>query len=204
MKRTYIICFLFLVSLATFLLAYIYFSKNAKLDYENPSKEEETLSIELMTQAGLDEVKINNLTTIKLQTYDVDSNVLTEEKINTPVEFLEMTRNDLIAYLKNYMSSPNTEDRERGILSFELIEFSRGEVVIRKSYQTAILEENDELRVLEENGYIVIYYAKDRTLYDYTNIRVKGLPEEIQEKIKSGIEFKNEDDLYEFLEAYTS
>lgn len=204
MKKAYFICLLLLCCGIAFGWSFYQFSNNTKPEYQENRMEEETIAIERMTQAGLNDIRINNLTTVKLQTYDVGMELVQEEKINTPVEFLEMTRADLIAYLKDYMLNPSEEDRQKGLVSYELVEFSRSEVVLRKAYQLSPEKEQEGLRAINENGYIAIYYTGERMLYDYTNIEVHRLPKEVQNELENGIDFKDEGALYEFLEAYTS
>jgi len=56
----------------------------------------------------------------------------------------------------------------------------------------------------EENGHILIYDIKTQTLYMETGIETNALPEHIQVELKSGIYFENEEQLYSFLESYSS
>ncbi|MGN0161603.1 MAG: BofC C-terminal domain-containing protein [Lachnospiraceae bacterium] len=205
MKRAYMICLLFLCAGIVFYLSFFYSREHLGLEYEEYATQEETIPVEQMTQAGINDIRINNLTTVKLQVYDLGENEFEEKKINTPVEFLEMTRKDLIEYLKNYMLSPSKEDTEKGLLSYELVEFARGQVVLRKTYQKP--EEPVEVVpfiAMAENGYVAIYYSEDGSLYDYTEISVNQLPEGVQKNLEDGIGFANEQELYEFLETYTS
>lgn len=205
MKRAYMICLLFLCAGIVFYLSFFYSREHLGLEYEEYATQEETIPVEQMTQAGINDIRINNLTTVKLQVYDLGENEFEEKKINTPVEFLEMTRKDLIEYLKNYMLSPSKEDTEKGLLSYELVEFARGQVVLRKTYQ----KPGEPVEVvpfiaMTENGYVAIYYSEDGSLYDYTEISVNQLPEGVQKNLEDGIGFANEQELYEFLETYTS
>lgn len=56
----------------------------------------------------------------------------------------------------------------------------------------------------EVNGYVVVYLNDRKTVYDYTNILYSELPYILQEEIKNGKYIKNVDELYGFLENYTS
>lgn len=58
--------------------------------------------------------------------------------------------------------------------------------------------------LLEKDGYIIIEYFQGGTVYDETNIPVSDLPKTLQEKIINGIPIKNFDELYNFLENYSS
>ena len=56
----------------------------------------------------------------------------------------------------------------------------------------------------EEYGRLVVYEAKTQTIYAQTGIETEYLPVEIQEDLKSGIFFESEEELYNFLESYSS
>ena len=56
----------------------------------------------------------------------------------------------------------------------------------------------------EVNGYIVVFENDKRTPYEYTDISYEELPELLKQEIKNGKYIKNEEELYGFLENYTS
>lgn len=56
----------------------------------------------------------------------------------------------------------------------------------------------------EENGFLVIYDAESLQMYDETTIQLSDLPERLQLCIAEGIYFGNEQELYAFLENYSS
>lgn len=58
--------------------------------------------------------------------------------------------------------------------------------------------------VLEQDGVLVVYEADGETMLFETNVRVQNLDAELQEKVKEGLPFVNEHDLYDFLESYSS
>ncbi len=58
--------------------------------------------------------------------------------------------------------------------------------------------------IKSEYGRLVVYESKYEEVFMETGIEVKLLPFEIQEKLKSGIFFQTEGELYDFLEAYSS
>lgn len=203
MKKMYIICFLFLCAGAAYYFSYLYSKENMGQNYEAQQIETESqITVEPMTNVSYSDIRINNLTTVHLQVYDLNNQTFTEEKINTPVAFLEMDRNDLIEYLNNYMKNPDKEDVKRGLVAYELVEFSREQVVIRKTFELDE-EENGYYAVLE-NGYVTIYCGDKTSIYDYTDIAAGKLPEQILSKTIDGFYFNDLIELYEFLEAYTS
>lgn len=56
----------------------------------------------------------------------------------------------------------------------------------------------------DDNGRISIYDVQSQTLYMETGIETSLLSVEMQEKLKSGIYFKTEVELFDFLESYSS
>lgn len=61
-----------------------------------------------------------------------------------------------------------------------------------------------EFVVVEESGNLVVYYIDKRIKYLCTDISFGGLPSEVQEQIKKGLNFVDEKALYDFLENYSS
>ena len=55
-----------------------------------------------------------------------------------------------------------------------------------------------------DNGRVSIYDVKSQTLYMETGIEIDLLSEEMRQELESGIYFKNEEELFDFLESYSS
>ena len=55
-----------------------------------------------------------------------------------------------------------------------------------------------------KDGVLMVYEKDGRTEYFETNIRVRDLEEKIVENLKKGIYFRTEEELYDFLESYSS
>lgn len=54
------------------------------------------------------------------------------------------------------------------------------------------------------HGYIVVYLNDKKTIFEVTNIALTHLPKELQEEIKDGKYVETEEELYGFLENYSS
>ena len=54
------------------------------------------------------------------------------------------------------------------------------------------------------NGYVVVYLNDKKTVYEYTDILLDGLPETLQKEIKNGKYVETSEELYGFLENYSS
>jgi len=62
----------------------------------------------------------------------------------------------------------------------------------------------EQFLVIEEDGYLVVYDRVNRKRYDETTIKASDLPERLQTQIIDGLYFVNEEELYAFLENYSS
>ena len=58
--------------------------------------------------------------------------------------------------------------------------------------------------LMEVNGYVVVYLYDRKTPYEYTNILCNELPESLQKEIANGKYIDNMQELYGFLENYSS
>ena len=54
------------------------------------------------------------------------------------------------------------------------------------------------------NGYLIVYAGDNKTVYEYTDIPTDNLPETIQLEIKNGKFIESKEELYGFLENYSS
>lgn len=53
-------------------------------------------------------------------------------------------------------------------------------------------------------GYVVVYYGDHKTIFEVTDIPVNSLPESILNKVMDSIYIESEEELYRFLENYSS
>lgn len=65
-------------------------------------------------------------------------------------------------------------------------------------------DEKYQYKLVNDNNYISVYLVPEYELFEYTDIIMDVLPVEIQEEIRNGKYLKNEEELYNFLENYTS
>jgi len=61
-----------------------------------------------------------------------------------------------------------------------------------------------EYYIKDDNGRLVVYEAKTQAVYAQTGIETNALPMELQSNLDTGIFFQSEEDLYNFLESYSS
>ncbi len=137
-----------------------------------------------------------------LQTYDMKSGQLSEEELPTPSYLIGLTRDEVITYLTDYQADLSLNEFEKGLVSFELISFSKDSIILRKTYNSDSVEYKYYLKAV--NGYIVAYYGDQKTVYDYTGVAVENLPLEDRLHLEKGIFIKDLDELYAVLENYSS
>jgi hypothetical protein len=58
--------------------------------------------------------------------------------------------------------------------------------------------------ILEEDGHLLVYYSDNMTVFFDSGIPAGNLPESLLPELETGIRFSDEEELYEFLENYSS
>ena len=80
--------------------------------------------------------------------------------------------------------------------------FSEDRLVIRKTIDTDRVKTGYTLT--ERDGKLAVYDNATGEMYLETEIEISKLPKEEQEKIRAGIETESIDEVYNYLESYTS
>lgn len=148
------------------------------------------------------EIIVSNLTDLYIQTVDLNTRAVSEEKVKTPVKYIGMTRSQLQDELINDIVNMDLNERLKGLISVEVINFEKTKVVIRRTYSDSAM--NQDYYLFEKNGYVVIYLGNKTTFYDYTDIKYDDLDWFTQYYISKGLYMKNSKELYEFLQNHTS
>lgn len=131
-----------------------------------------------------------------------------------PEKYINKTKDELEALLHEEERAPALYDREKGLISIRLSVFSNERVVIIKTYKKE-MKENEKVQLVSENnmegfylmanqGYVCVYCSDMRTLYLSTDIVMEHLPDILQQEILDKKYIKNEEELYNFLESYSS
>lgn len=58
--------------------------------------------------------------------------------------------------------------------------------------------------LMDVNGYVVVYLSDKKTAYEYTDIACEDLPDTVKEELKNGKYLETQEELYGFLENYSS
>lgn len=106
----------------------------------------------------------------------------------------------ILALLYTTIHNQNNDKKEEHLV--EVTEQENSEktpsVTISQEYTTYYFYAKDD------EGRVSIYDMKSQTLYMETGIETNMLPESVQQELESGIYFKDEMELYDFLESYSS
>lgn len=160
-------------------------------------QKEDTLSVDTSQV-----ITVKPSTVCILEHYDMVSQEQRQEEMNTPEYLVGLTREEIIAYLNSYMLDLPLEEMQDGLISYELIAFSKDNVTLRKTYNSDTVL--FRYYIVVEDNIVVVYYQDKKTVYEYTGIDATSLPIEEQTRLSQGIEVKNEKELYGILEDYSS
>lgn len=70
--------------------------------------------------------------------------------------------------------------------------------------ESAAIQKNFEYVIVEEDGYLTVYHADLKTKYMDTDISMEELDDDIKASVQNGKKFENAEELYSFLENYSS
>ena len=166
---------------------------------QNPTDTQSGLNVEVNR---IEEIRITSNTKYILQIYDIKKNVMTVEELNPTSELVGLTRNEVIDLLASYMEKLPISEKNKGLVSYELLVFTNKELVIRKSYNEDIVVFRYYVAVKE--GKVIVYYSDMSTVYENTNIEVINLLEKDRNALMKGIYVKDDEELFSLLESYSS
>lgn len=202
MKKVYIICFLVL----GLTLSAVYYGGYQLTKQQTAAPDGQATATtaipEILGAARTNESIINRKTSYVLEEYSLNDNSLSSETTDPPIEVLGYDRQKLLDYIQNYMENMSVEDKEKGLISYELTSFSKDEVVLRKTYYQDTPTAQFYLDV--QMGRIVVYQTADDSLYAYTEVKFNQLPEALRREILAGKYIETIEELYHFLESYSS
>jgi len=137
-----------------------------------------------------DELKTNSSMLFVVGQYDWDTGTVTETVEKFPKELLDMTRQELLIFLKDHS--------EYG----SLLSFSEYAVYLRKNDHADWSEYLYFLTV--RDGEVKVYRLEDDRIYLNTGIREDELREETHKLLSDGLYIKDKAALFDFLQTVTS
>jgi hypothetical protein len=148
------------------------------------------------------EEKVLPSTKYTLQIYNMKTDTTETQDLNPPAYLVGLTRQGILDYLDAYMRDLPLSEYNKGLLSAELLYFSEDEIVIKKSYNEDFVP--FRFYVVVKDGFIVVYNSDLKSVYSYTHIEAKNLPEADRIALIQGIYVNSLDELYALLESYSS
>jgi hypothetical protein len=145
-----------------------------------------------------DEQIVSAKATYTEECYNTDTDELTTQELKMPVEYIGLTRDDVIDYLTTYKNNVSDET----LINIQLVSFSKDSIVVRKTVCNPIAIYN--YYVISEKNIIKIYNANRDVLYIDTGIDISNLEEEYIEELNNGFYIETIHELYNYLEGVTS
>jgi len=170
--------------------------ENGKEHTETSVQEEK--AVETVRENGV----LNQNTEYVLQEMDTGSGSVVEFSYSLPAKYLGMNRDSFVEAMDAYAQSPPLKEVERGFVGLEVLSFSPEKVVVQMNY--SFVEPTENFYICVEENYVVVYLEDKETVYMHTDILLENLPEAVQYQIMTYMYVKGEEDLYHFLETYSS
>lgn len=175
------------------------FPQNA--DLNDGGKETETEQEQIIETAVADHPVVTADTLYLVETVDLNQGTVTESEETVPVMYIGLNREELLEALSSYDKNPPLTEQEKGFETIELTSFSKDRVVVCKYYKE---KEPKGFYLMVADHFIVVYEEDRSTLYMNTDILLDFLPDSLQREIMEGKYVANEEELYLFLESYSS
>ncbi|MDE6405385.1 MAG: hypothetical protein K2M20_07020, partial [Lachnospiraceae bacterium] len=136
-----------------------------------------------------------------LELVDLSKGTVTESEETIPVMYIGLNREELLESLSAYEDNPPLSELEQGFETIELTAFSKDRVAVCKYYKEP---EPQGFYLMVADHFIVVYEEDRSTLYMNTDILLERLPDTLQREIMAGKHVTGEEELYLFLESYSS
>lgn len=219
-KHIYRISLFLNISFACFLLikgTSYYVENNIKMpevkeEYkkrEISAKEKKSTQNENSTMSELKTQKVSAKTNVLtcdsiylINQYDYTTKLMQTLEVKLPEQYIGKDRSQMIDIISQYETNPSLEDRKKGFETINLTSFSPELMIVTKYYRSANTESDYYLQV--EDNYITVYLSDLRTVYLYTGIYMPDLPQNIQQEILDKKYIATKEELYNFLESYSS
>lgn len=156
---------------------------------------------QVIETASSDYAVVTADTVYLVEEVNLDDGTVTESEETIPVMYIGLNREELLEMLSSYEDNPPLTEQERGFETIELTAFSKDRVAVCKYYK----EETPRGFYLMVQDHFIVVYEEDRSaLFMNTDILLERLPDSLQREIMEGKFVAGEEELYLFLESYSS
>lgn len=176
--------------------------RTVQIEQKNEQNEAVSEQPQVIPAAVEEDQVISADTQYIIQEVDLKKDTSVETKWKVPDKYIGMDRKSFVREMELYQQSPSLKDQELGFVSVEVISFSKTRVVIRKNYM--FKEICTSFYLVNEKNYVVVYCDDLQTIYMNTNITLDSLPDNLKQEIIQNKYIASEEELYNFLESYSS
>ncbi len=198
----------FIAYFVVFVIAFfigMFFEKLMNSFYPNQKKSTEPILI-VDEEDMAPVIQQEEIITADTKLITIENNLKTGEVIrgeqNIPIKYIGLNRAEFLEEMEVYETSPALSDMKKGFKSLEVLSFSNKQIELQKNY---LYEENKvHYYILAKDNKLIVYYDDLQTVYLTTDITLDSLPEKVQLEILHMKYFETEEELYNFLESYSS
>lgn len=126
------------------------------------------------------------------------------EEIPVPIYYMGMDRTDFEKQIQNFDNSPSLQELQKGFQGSEIRSFSGNRVELCRFYREKQEEKEEFYYLAVRDNKVVVYRADGKTVYMETDIRAEDLPAEVLQDLLQQRVVNTDEDLYDFLESYSS
>ena len=119
-----------------------------------------------------------------------------------PIKYIGLNRERFVEEMEIYEISPALSDIKKGFRSLSVVSFSGKEITLQKNYITNVVQMH--FYIVSKDNKLVVYYEDMETVFLTTEIATDSLPEDVRLEILNKKYFETEEELYNFLESYSS
>lgn len=125
-----------------------------------------------------------------------------ETKRKLPDRYVGLNREQFLDVMSLYEEFPPLAEQERGFVGLEVLSFSRERVVVRMNYR--YIQPTADFYLAVYDNKVLVYLEDRETVFIETDIRLETLPPELQQSIIRMMRVEGQEELYNFLETYSS
>lgn len=152
--------------------------------------------------AASDSLVISPDTVCVYELYYIDTGEHVQYQSSPGSDMAGLTRSQLVNRLKEYMEHLSITEYEEGLISYDVLSFSKDKVVLQKIYDRNKVQYKYFITV--RNREVIVYYSDKKTVFEHTGIRLEPMDVELQHILQTGIPVRDIEELYDFLAAFTS
>lgn len=152
--------------------------------------------------ADLNQNVVLQSTVVVIESYDENGSLISREITTPNADVVGLSRLELMIYANEYKTQASQEEINQGLERMVVQSFSSDSVTLVKYYGEPVEEPGYWIAVKDN---VVIVYTEDKSeVFEFTNIELWQLPQDVQYDLADGIYVENERELFDFLQTYSS